>query len=130
MRCEPSCFSKFALGVLILATLFSLWCFAALLDPSPEAKGVVGGLGTCFVCFVAPFWVLYRGRLPFLGALLLVPIVVLAAVLANMLAWTHVEPQYTHFSHYNGIQWWTIPGLVYVLMRTLAARVSCPSEAD
>src|SRR5205809_296289 len=93
---------KLAFYSLVSLSLFALYLFSANLDPSPEAKIMVGGMGGAAVMLLAPFWVLYRGKVPLFAAISAVMLTMAGIIFVNCWAAGQGGTRYTHPGDYTG----------------------------
>ena len=109
----------YALAVL---TALALGLFAANLAPSPDARMFYGDIGGALLVLLAPFWLVYRGRVPLLAALVGVALVVCGVIAADCEAARAIGTSFTHPRDYVTELALLAPGAAYAVARSLFAR--------
>jgi hypothetical protein len=108
------------LGFLCTYTLLSMFfMWGTFHTPDPEGSAIDAFIGVSGTCIVAPFWFLYRGRVPFLLVVLLVVVWVLCSLQVRAVSCRMAGIWAVHWwDHLNSL-WLSIPGLIVVVMKAV-----------
>ncbi len=115
--------SRIGWSVLIISSAFALyWLCSGVFNSDAEGRLFETGFGSIAVCLVLPFWVAYRGKLPFMLLFILTCIAITGVFYLN--SWAERKSGGAHFTPFEHVGYllFCIPGVVAMWCKKIDSR--------
>ncbi|HEY3328452.1 MAG TPA: hypothetical protein VGK19_00380 [Capsulimonadaceae bacterium] len=105
-------------------TILSLLLLHSGIDKSGDPEGVIflSAAGSGLTAAIAPFWLLYRGRIPLIVVVGLIVLWVGASLQVDAIACDIAGIPKTRWWEFTDCLWFAVPGLIYVGLRLRALK--------